>query len=530
LNQKLPRQVDETRAVAVALGHHRAGRFSEAEKIYREVLAGQPRNTDALHLLGVLLGQGGQPELAVDYIGRAIALRPDVADYHANLGEFLRALGQLDQSAASFRRAIAIKEDHAWFHNGLGVALAEARRIDDAIAEFRHAVELKGDDAEARNNLAGALLDAGRPVESMAEAGTAIGLEPRMHQAYNHLGRACADQGQFREAIHAYSQAISLKPNYAKAHANLALVYLLLGDYPRGWAEYEWRTQVPGIVGRRRFDRPRWNGQDLSGRTILLYPEQGFGDMIQFARFIPQLTAGGARVILEAPAELARTFRGVAQIAPEGQPPPPYDVHCPLLSLGAALGVTAQTIPASIPYLTAEPEWVAAWANRFDPNDRRLRVGLVWAGRRTHSNERNRSMTLAQLAGLGSVAEVAFYSLQKGDGATEAASPPAGLKLIDWTSELKDFADTAGLMANLDLIVSVDTSAAHLAGALGKKVWLMLPCVPDWRWGLEREDSPWYPTVRLFRQKSAGQWGEVLDRVRAELAGAASSMRRIDAP
>ncbi len=240
--------------------------------------------------------------------------------------------------------------------------------------------------------------------------------------------------------------------------------------------------------------------------------------MIQFARFMPQLMQRGAKVILETPAELLRIFRDVAQIIEEGQPIPPYEVHCPLLSLGGLLGISEQTIPAPIPYLKADPQAVSQWANRFDSSDRRMRVGLVWAGRKTHVNERNRSMKLRQFADLGSVSNAAFYSLQMGDPAAEAANPPPGLKLTDWTGGLTDFADTAALIENLDLIVAVDTAVAHLAGAIGKNVWVLLPMAPDWRWMLEREDTPWYPTMRLFRQKLRGDWADVVRRVREELA------------
>jgi hypothetical protein len=244
--------------------------------------------------------------------------------------------------------------------------------------------------------------------------------------------------------------------------------------------------------------------------------EQGFGDMIQFARFIPELTRRGGKVILESLPELSRLFQGFGEIVIQGQPIPPHDVHCSLLSLAAVLGVTAQSIPAPIPYLTAEPRLAEEWGMRFDSEDNRLRVGLAWGGRGTHVNNRNRSMRLKQFAPLA-LAKVAFYSLQKGEGAAEAGDPPAGMELIDWSQDLNDFADTAALIQNLDLLISVDTAVAHLAGAMGKPVWLLVPFVPDWRWMLERTDSPWYPTVRLFRQKFVGDWDEVLRRAGEEL-------------
>jgi tetratricopeptide (TPR) repeat protein len=503
--------------LGVALEHHRAGRLAEAEKIYRQILSAQPKHSDALHLLGVVLGGMGQPQQAIELIGRAIALRPQVPDYHANLGEFLRHAGQLEPSAVSFRHAIRMKADEPGYHNGLGVTLAESRQIEPAIAEFRRAIRLKGDYADAHSNLGEALREAGRLDESLASAQTAIKLQPKMSRAYNHLGLVLYDKGQYPEAIEAYLTALWLKPDYARAHNNLSQVYLLLGNYQRGWSDFEWRLQVPFIVGTRRFDAPRWDGSDLAGKTILVHPEQGFGDMIQFVRFIPELASRGAKVILETLPELSRLFQGFGQIVIHGQPTPAYDVYCSLLSLGSVLGVSAQWIPVPIPYLKAEPRLAEQWSRRFDSGDHRLRVGLVWGGRGTHANDRNRSINLKQFAPLASAASAAFYSLQKGPASAEAAEAPPEMQLIDWTRELNDFADTAALIANLDLLITVDTATAHLAGAMGKPVSLLVPLVPDWRWMLDREDSPWYPSMRLFRQKSPGDWAEALRRVGEEL-------------
>jgi hypothetical protein len=248
--------------------------------------------------------------------------------------------------------------------------------------------------------------------------------------------------------------------------------------------------------------------------------------MIQFARFIPQLIARGAKVILESPAELARIFRGFGEVICPGQVIPPHDLHCPLMSLAGIFGVTAATIPAPIPYLKAEPGLALAWSKRFDAGDERVRVGLVWGGRATHTNDRNRSMKLAQFGALASVKNAVFYSLQKGTPAAEAVAPPPGMKLVDWTAELGDFADTAAVIENLDLLITVDTAVAHLAGAMGKAVWVLVPAVPDWRWMLERGDSPWYPTMRLFRRKAGGDWGEVLGRVAGELGGTRGAAHR----
>ncbi len=501
-----------------ALLHHRANRLDDAERIYRQILSGRPNHSDALHFLGVIHGQKGQPQQALELIGRAIQLRPEVASYHANFGEFSRHAGNFDQSLVSFRHAISLKGDEAGFHNGLGVTLAEGRQIEAAITEFRSAIRLKSDYADAHNNLGGALRDAGRLDESLDAIRTAIKLQPQMARAFNHLGLVLHDKGQYQEAVRAYSTALSLQQNYARAHSNLSQTYLLLGDYERGWKEFEWRLGVPSIAGPRRSDRPRWDGGDLAGRTIFLYSEQGYGDVIQFVRFIPELVNRGGKIVLGCPAELSLLFQGLGQIVIPGQQIPPHDVHCSLLSLGAILGISSQSIPAPIPYLKADPQLADEWSKRFDSSDQRLRVGLVWGGSATHTNDRNRSIKLKQFAPLASVTTTAFYSLQKGEPAAEASDPPPGMQLVDWTAELNDFADTAALIQNLDLLITVDTAVAHLAGAMGKQVWLLIPFVPDWRWMLERFDSPWYPTMRLFRQKSVGDWEEVLQRARGELA------------
>ncbi|MGD0141452.1 MAG: tetratricopeptide repeat-containing glycosyltransferase family protein [Tepidisphaeraceae bacterium] len=509
-----PDSADQAVSEAVAL--HRAGRRSEAEKIYRQILVRQPSHPHALQLLGVCYGQRGEPQKAVDLISRAVAIRPNVADYHGNLGEYLRALGRMPESIASFERAVALDGSDPVIRNSFGVALAEARQLEAAIAQFRRAIELKGDYADPHSNLGAVLNSMDRLDEAMAEIQTAIAMNPQLPGAYNNLGNVLFGRGEFARVISVLSNVLSSNPDDAKIHANLALAYLVTGDFERGWCEYEWRLRVPAIVGTRQIPQPRWDGGDLQGKTILLHAEQGFGDMIQFARFIPRVAGRGGRVILECPVETMRLFRdfpGVSQLAERDKPLPDFDVQCPLMSLAGLFGVTEQTIPREVPYLKADPELARQWAGRFDSAGDRLRVGLAWAGRPEHAKDRNRSMKLEQFAPLASVQNAAFYSLQMGQAAAQAAHPPSGLNLTDWTKDVRDFADTAAMVAHLDLLVTVDTSVAHLAGAMGKPVWLLLPHIPDWRWMLDRSDSPWYPTMRLFRQTTRGDWADVLRRV-----------------
>jgi tetratricopeptide (TPR) repeat protein len=498
---------------------HRAGKIEEASRIYREVLVKQPSNPFALHLQGLVLGQMGQPQKAVELIGRAISFRGDIADFHGNLGEFLRACGRVHESIQSFQKALALLPDNAVMRNGYGVSLANAGLFDQAIGEFRRATELAPGYPDPYGNLSAALTAADRLDEAIEAAENAIRANRRFSGAYNNLGNALNLKGEYAKAIEAFEKGAEIEPNDSKVHTNLAMVRLLMGDYEKGLPEYQWRLRVPEFVRVRNYPQPRWDGSALGGKTIFLYPEQGIGDAIQFARFIPEVAARGGRVVLEIKPELWRLFEGfpgVTQLLNPGESPAAFDVHLPLVSLAFALGVTASTIPANIPYLKADEGPVRKWAERFNSSDERLRVGLVWAGRPQHINDRRRSMKLGDLAPLASANNVAIYSLQKDRGG-QGESLPTGMEIVDWTEELIDFGETAALLANLDLVITVDTSVAHLAGAMGKRVWIMLPFVPDWRWMLDREDSLWYPTAKLFRQTSRGDWKDVIQRVAAEL-------------
>ena len=504
----------------MALAHHRAGRLGEAEKIYRQVLVRHPSHPDALQLLGVCYGQSGQLEKAVALISRALAIRPDVAEFHSNLGEFLRALGRIPESIASFERAIALDGNDAVIRNNFGVSLAEAQQHEAAIAQFRRAIELKPDYADPHSNMGAALTAMDRPDEAIAEIRTAIAINPHLLDAYNNLGGSLFSKGEFSQTISVLNQVLSSHPADPKLHTNLAMAYLVTGDFARGWPEYEWRLRVPEIVGSRQLPCPRWDGGDLHGKTILLHPEQGIGDMIQFARFIPQVAGRGGRVILESPVETLRLFRhfpGVWQLAERDKPLPEFDVQCPLMSLAYVFGVMEQTIPHDVPYLKADPELVRQWAGRLEAAGNRLRVGLAWAGSPRFKGDRTRSLNLQQLAPLADARGVKFYSLQKGSAGQQAKNPPAGLELVDLGPQLNDFADTAAVMSLIDLIITTDTVVPHLAGALGRPVWTMLQRAPDWRWLLERDDSPWYPTMRLFRQRTLGDWTDVLQGVVAAI-------------
>jgi Tfp pilus assembly protein PilF len=406
--------------------------------------------------------------------------------------------------------------------NLLGSICAKSERMEEAETFFRQAVRLNGDFAEYHKNLGAACRRLGKTEEAIAEARQAIELKPDYAEAQMNLSSALTDANRHAEATAAMIRAIEIRPDYAEAHYNLAIQLLLHGDFDRGWKEYEWRTRMKSPLASRIFFQPLWDGGDLRGKTILLWSEQGLGDVIQFARYIPRLLERGANVVLETYMPLARLIQ---QSMPEirivvaGAPLPGFDVHFPLLSLPAAFGTNLATIFASASYLSVPVETVRTWGRRFAEGNRSLRVGLAWAGRSTHINDRNRSMPLKQLAPLKDIAGATFYSLQKGPARAQIAQSAFAGQLIDWTDKLDDFADTAALIANLDLVITVDTAVAHLAGAVGKPTWVLLPTPPDWRWLLKRSDSPWYPTMQLFRQDRAGDWDGVI-------AGVLEALRR----
>lgn len=499
-----------------ALQHHQAGRLGAAEQLYRQILAREPHHADALHLLGMTAAQVGRNDAAVELIEIALKIKPNYPEALGNLGNALKNKGQLDEAIAAYRRAIALRPNYPEAWSNLGSALNGKGHHDEAIAAHRRAIALNPNTPVAHYNLGNVLKDKGQLDEAIAAYRQAIRLRANYPDAHFNLGAAMGDKGQLVEAIEEYRRAIALDPNYAEAHWNLALALLARGEFIEGFKEHQWRWDCPGLPGRRNFAQPQWDGFPLEGRTILLHAEQGFGDTLQFIRYAPLVAARGATVIVGSVPELHRLLqrtRGVARWLASGEALPPFDAHCPLMSLPLAMGTTLETIPQSVPYVFADAQAVAVWREKLAGDTDQLKVGLAWAGSPAHANDRNRSLSLAALAPLGQVRGVSFYSLQKGDPAHQAKNPPPGLELIDRTEELQDFADTAALIANLDLVISVDSAVAHLAGAMGKPVWTLLPFTTDWRWLLEREDTPWYPSMRLFRQMGRGEWASVIERV-----------------
>jgi Flp pilus assembly protein TadD len=492
-----------------AVKYHQAGRLGEAEALYRRILAGDPDHADSLHLLGVIAAQRGRNDAAIELIGRAVRLRPRNPDYQNNLGLALFRLGRLGEAAAAHEKALKLKPNHREALNNLGnVHLAE-RRLDAAERCYRAALRADADYVEAHANLAATLAATDRLDEAEQHCRHALKLNPRYVEALNTLGDILRNRGRVVDAEGAYRQALRHRPDWAALHYNLGNLLLLTGQFEAGWAEYEGRHRARNAGHAPRFTQPQWHGEPLDGRSLLLTAEQGAGDTILFCRYAP-LIAGG-RVLVEAPAPLRRLLASLPGIELVGEgAPPPFDLHCPLPSLPLAFTTRRDTIPAAIPYLAGDPALIESWRARLADLPGR-KIGLAWAGNPDHVDDHRRSIAPELLEALAGIPDAAFISLQK-----DAAARPAPA-LEDWTAELGDFADTAALIAGLDLVISVDTSIAHLAGALGKPVWLLNRFDPHWVWLRGRTDSPWYPTLRQFRQPTPGDWGSVMAAARIEL-------------
>jgi tetratricopeptide (TPR) repeat protein len=537
-------------ALQLGVQHHSAGRLAEAEAVYRQILAAIPNQPDALHLLGVIAHQAGQHTAAIEIINRAIESGSRQSGTYNNLGEAYRALGRDAEAAQCYEQALQLEPDFAGAHSNLGIILHRQKRFDEALSHYRRAIELEPASPEAYNNLGNLLIDQQRIPEAIesyrtairlresyaeahnnlaaalekledfdaasAEYDRALALHPRFVEAMNNLGTLRQKQGRHEKALAMWQRACATNPQFGEAQWNIGLHQLAAGDYARGWEGYEWRWRCDHSRGRWReyAGKPRWDGAPLAGRTILLYPEQGFGDVIQFARFVPAVAARGGRVVLECQPELVqvmRTLDGVAGVVATGETLPSFDTYLALLSVPRVIGTTLQTLPNQVPYLHADPTAVPTWRERIQASPGMLKVGLTWGGNITPDPKR--SMSLADLAPLAEIAGVAWFSLQKGEPAQQLASPPRGMRIVDLGSELTNFADTAAAIANLELLITIDTAVAHLAGAMGVKTWTLLPFAPDWRWMLERDDSPWYPTMRLFRQPAWNDWASVVARV-----------------
>jgi FkbM family methyltransferase len=492
------------------------GAFEEAVPLIHRLIDHEPNLSDAHNNLGTALLALRRPSDAVRCFERAIELEPNRPEFHHNLGGALQLIGRSAEARACYERAITLRPDYAEAHNSLGVLLA-ANDPNEAFTCFRRALAASPTYVDAHNNMGNALLDLARCDEAIASYRQALAIRPDHAEAHNNLGMALRELNRHEEALACLEMAQAIKPDYVDAHINEGLVRLALDDYANGWKKYSWRNLKTSFgQGKKRPPRPLWLGNwDISGKTILLCSEEGLGDTVQFCRYVPLVAQRGARVILAVQRPLSTLMaglQGASVVCDQGEPVPPFDGFCPLLSLPGAFATKLETIPAAVPYLSVEPDAAARWRRRLD-GDGGAKVGIVWAGNPQHRNDARRSIAAETLLPLLRVQGARWFSLQVGERAADLARLPHGL-VADLSPHLSDFAETAAAIASLDLVICVDTAVAHLAGAMGKPVWVLLPFSADWRWLRYRSDSPWYPTARLFRQPAPGDWPSVVMQVR----------------
>ena len=544
------------------------GDAKAAIECYREAISLKP-GCAAYHfnLAHALQRLDRLAEAAAEY-QKVVHIAPDDFEATYNLGIVLHELKEFAQAANAFRRALSLKPDLAEAMSNLAAALQGLDDYDGAAELLRRAITLNPDFAEAHGNWGGHLWRQGDLAGAKKSCLRATELNPNLPGAHGNLGHVLFDESDYRGALDCYDHALALKPDvaesgvpswqrgdllnafdigrnggsdfataeYRRALASksncvellyyVGLLHLLHGDFPAGWHNYEYRWQTKMLRNARRdFSQPQWLGQPIDGARILLHGEQGLGDVLQFIRYVPMVAARGAKVILEVPSELRRFVENskmpAVQIVTRGATLPDFEWQSPLMSLPLVFRTDLTCVPATIPYLQADPQRTHDFAQQIASHSSNtgLRVGLVWSGSPRHTRDRQRSIPLAQLRSLTEIPGAIFYSLQKGPAAKELLDMPIDMNLVDLSGYLNDFADTAAALANLDLLITVDTAVAHLAGALGKPVWILLTRNPDWRWLLDRDDSPWYPTARLFRQDVAGDWPSMVNRVHGELRG-----------
>jgi len=558
-----------------ALRLHQSGQLAAAAEVYARVLEAEPLHPDALHLQGVLRAQTGRVGEAVTLVAQAAALNPASAVFRGNLAKAARAeggavgpalvragdalfdRGRADAAAACYRAAVAALPDNPVAWGNLALALRDSGCAAEALAPLRRAAALdpadgqvaallgglhmtlhdapaaeavfrdvlarQPDNTAARVALADAVKSSGRFGEAEDLYRKALATQPAELGGWFNLGVTLGDLGRHEESVAPFRRAIRLAPERVNARSSLAHALLITGRYEDGWPAFEARFEDDVHIPDR--GRPWWRGEPLEGRTVLLYGEQGHGDALQFIRYAPLVARAGGRVVVECLPALVRLFarvEGVAEVHPLGAAPE-FDLICPLMNLPTLFGTTLATVPAAVPYLDAAAAGEERFAGLWPAGDRTLNVGLVWAGdphaadpRWSHADTR-RSIPLAGFAPLLDIPGLRLVSLQKGAAAAQASQPPFAGRILDVMGHVADFADTAALVRRLDLVISVDTSVAHLAGGLGVPVWVLSRFDGCWRWLTDREDSPWYPTARVFRQQRIGDWQPVLDRVAAEL-------------
>lgn len=511
----------------------RLGLLGDAEAGYKHACSLRPDDATPFLKLGLLYKNHGRIVDAEPWLRRYMQLAPAGALEYKRLGISLQQMEYLDLAITVYRELLKYTPSDGDTYNNLGVALHNRGHLGEALTSFSKALSIAPPRAHVYCNMANVYVDKGDSEQAHHCYQQALAVDPSSTYALGSLGALYIDQMRLNDALACLDKANAIDPGFAGAHWNRAQILLLQGKFKQGWQEYEARLHSPEVIkrfGYREFSKPLWDGGDLGDKTLLVYAEQGFGDAIQFCRYLPLLQERIQHLVFECRPELLRLMQGlpgnikcIARRDDSREPTIPFDYRLPLMSLPRIFGTELDTIPANIPYLVSDPTLAQQWRSRIQSKSSGLKVGLVWAGSPSHQSNRYRSLLLEQLLPLANIPGVTFYSLQKGTAAAQAAHPPAGMKLIDLSGDITDFADTAAIISNLDLVISVDTSVAHLAGALGQPVWLMLYFPAEWRWLLERNDSPWYPNMRLFRQDSTREWDPVLQQMASALRTLVSS-------
>jgi Flp pilus assembly protein TadD len=494
--------------------------YEQAGLSFQQALAINPACPEALSNLGVLFIERQLLNEAKTCFLQAIQARPNYSSAYNNLGLLQVREQLLNEAEISFRRAINLKTDFAEAFNNLGLLLKDTKRCEEAVKSLFHAIKLKPDFAEAHNNLGTVLTDLNRFDVAETCFCRAAQLKPAYPDPYHNLGIVFINTNRLDKAEACFSRALQIKPDYSEAEFALATLYLLQGRFEKGWEKFDkWRIKT---YGEKQPDVPRWQGEDIAGSSILLYYEQGFGDTLHFVRYATMVASLAQKVTLWVQNPLCRliasSFPGIEIHCSTDMPAGPFAFACPLPSLPRILNTSLESIPRNNPYMKPDTEVAKKWGKVLAQTGggNSYRIGVVWAGNPNHHNDRNRSIPMEEFKTLFTAkAKVSWISLQVGERASDVTE--VSCAVFSWPDELVDFAETAGLIENLDLVITVDSAVAHLAGAMGKMTWLLLPFAPDWRWQLKREDSPWYPTMRLFRQRETGAWPEVVQRVKEAL-------------
>jgi tetratricopeptide (TPR) repeat protein len=508
---------------------HGLGRLTEAERIYRQILAAAPGHHASLDMLGVVALQSGQPKTALGLIDEAIRHSPSTAMYHVHRAHALLAVGEPADALQAAQTALRYKRNSAEAMLAMGHALSDLGRAEDAITAYRDAEHQNARLPDLSNSLGLAQREASRLEEAALTLQQGLRQSPADDVTRANLAGTLKDLGRLEEAEAIYRDLLRRHPDDPATHYNLGVLLLLAGRFEEAWPEWDWRFRAdPSLT--RPVPGTLWTGEPLQGRTLLIYAEQGIGDALQFCRYIPLIRDAG-RILLEVHAPLVRLLSqlpGVSEVIAIGDEVPHYHLRCPMLSLPRALAThTEADIPARIPYLDPDPDEAARWRVRTEALPG-LRVGIAWAGNPGRVRmDRRRSVNAAALAPLADIPGVSLVSLQKGEAGAALQGLPFAASVHDWTSDLSDFADTAALITNLDLVIAVDTAIVHLAGALGKPVWLLNRFDTCWRWLLGRDDSPWYPSLRQFRQSRPGDWAGVIENVCAALAQLTAGRNRL---